>query len=124
MPPSISVTREQEVWGEYGIYTAHKHKYLFKIIHKKISQGTQKWSQTPPKSTPREHLKAEKHTDAAQRGKKTILGGWVPHRACQKERKVNLQTGPRAPKSKIYVLHQKNIICGVSLEATEAAFVG
>ena len=34
MPPSISVTREQEVRGEYGIYPAHKHKYLFKIIYK------------------------------------------------------------------------------------------
>ena len=42
--------------------------------------------------------------------KKPILGARVPHCARQKD----LQTGPRAPKSKIYMLYQKNIICGVS----------
>ena len=38
----ISVTREQEDWGEYGIHTAHKHKYLFKIIHKRHLKVPQK----------------------------------------------------------------------------------
>ena len=38
MPPSMSVTREQEVWGEYGIYTAHKHKSFSKSSTKDISR--------------------------------------------------------------------------------------
>ena len=52
---SISVTKEQEVWGEYGIYTTHKHTYLFKLIHKrhlkapkKGPNASQKQPQTPP----------------------------------------------------------------------------
>ena len=52
MPPSISVTREQEVWGEYGIYTAHKHKYLFKIIHKRHLKVPKKEVQVYPKAAP------------------------------------------------------------------------
>ena len=101
---SISVTKEQEVWGEYGIYTAHV--------------------QTPPKSSPRHHLEPKNHSDTAGARKKPILGARVPHRARQKDPKVDLQTGPRAPKSKIYMLYQKNTISGVSLGATEAAFGG
>ena len=118
----MAVTREQRVCGEYGIYTAHKHKYLFKIIHKRHLKAPKKEVQTPPKSSPRHHLEPKNHSDAAEARKKPILGGRVPHRARQKDPKVDLQTGPRAPKSKIYMLYQKNIICGVSLEATEAAF--
>ena len=85
MPPSMSVTREQEVWGEYGIYTAHKHKYLFKIIHKRHLKAPKKEVQTPPKSNPGHHLEPKNHSDAAKARKKPILGGWVPHRASQKD---------------------------------------
>ena len=80
--------------------------------------------QIPPKSNPRGHLKPKNESDGAKSRKKTILGGWVPRRARQKDPKVDLQTGPRAPKSKIYTPHQKNNNGGVSLEATEAAFGG
>ena len=80
--------------------------------------------QIPPKSNPRGHLKPKNESDGAKSKKKSILGGRVRRRARQKDPKVDLQTGPRAPKSKIYVLYQKNMICGVSLEATEAAFGG
>ena len=124
MPPSISVTREQEVWGEYGLYTAYKHNYLFKIIQAIHLKVPEKEVQIPPKSSPRDHLEPKNHSDAARTRKKPILGGRVRHRARQRDPKVNLQTGPRAPKSKIYVLYQKSIVCGVSLESTEAAFGG
>ena len=63
---SISVTREQEVRGEYGTYTAHKHKYLFKIILKRHLKVPQKEFQLPPKSSPRDHLKPKYHSDAAR----------------------------------------------------------
>ena len=96
MPPSISVTRQQEVWGEYGIYPAHKHKCFFKIIHKRHLKIPQKEVQILPKSRPRDHLKAKKHSDAAWTRKKPILCGRVPRRARQKDPKVELQTGPRA----------------------------
>ena len=119
---SISVTKEQEVWGEYGIYTAHKHKYLFKIIYKRHLKAAKKEVQTRPKSSPRHHLEPKNHSDAAKVRKKQILGGRVPHRARQMDPKVSLQTGPRASKSKIYVLCKKNMICGISLEATETPF--
>ena len=119
MPPSMSVTREQEVWGEYGIYTAHKHKYLFKIIHKRHPKVPEKEVQTPSKSSPRDHLKPKHHADAAATRKKQNLGGRVRHRARQEDPKMDLQTGPRTTKSKIHVLCQKNMICGISLEATE-----
>ena len=66
-----SVTREQEVWGEYGIYTAHKHKYLFKIIHKRHLKAPKKEVQTPPKSSPRHHLEPKNHSDGCQGQKKT-----------------------------------------------------
>ena len=49
---SISVTKEQEDWGEYGIHTAHKHKYLFKIIHKRHLKVPQKGVQIPPQKVP------------------------------------------------------------------------
>ena len=58
---SISVTKEQEVWGEYGIYTEHKHKYLFKIIHKKHLKVPKNDVQILPKSIPRENLKPKNH---------------------------------------------------------------
>ena len=48
----ISVTREQEDWGEYGIHTAHKHKYLFKIIHKRHLKKPKKRSTYRPKAAP------------------------------------------------------------------------
>ena len=124
MPPSISVTREQEVWGEYGIYTAHKHKYLFKLIHKRHLKVPKKEVQIPPKSSPRPHLEPKNHSDAAKVRKKTLLGGRGHHRARQMDPKVSLQTGPRATKSKIYVRCQKNTICGISLEPTETPFGG
>ena len=44
------------------------------------------------------------HPDAARAGKNPILGGRVPRRARQKDRKEGLQTGPRASKSELYVL--------------------
>ena len=91
---------------------------------KKIWWTPKKMCKNTPKPCPRHHLEPKNNADAAGARKKAILGGRVPHRACQKDRKVDLQTGPRAPKSKIYVLHQKTIICGVSLEAREAAFGG
>ena len=65
MPPSISVTREQEVWGEYGIYTAHKHKALFKIINKRHLKVSKKEVQIPPKRSARDHPKPKNHSDAA-----------------------------------------------------------
>ena len=103
-------------------YTAHKHKCLFKIIHKRHLKVPKKEVQIPPKSSPRDHQTPKNHPNVAGARKKPILGGRVPHRARQKGPKVDLQTGPTAQKSKIYVLYQKNMICGVSLEATEAPF--
>ena len=116
---SISVTKEQEVWGEYGIYTAHKHKYVFKIIHKRHLKVSKKEVQIPSKSNPKYHLKEKNYSDAARDRKKTILGGRVPHRARQKDAKFDRHTTSRAPK--ILDLHAlpKNMNCGVSLEATE-----
>ena len=84
--------------GEYGIYPAHKHKCFFKIIHKRHLKIPKKEVQILPKSRPRDHLKAKKHSDAAGVRKKPILGGRVPRRARQKDPKVELQTGPRASK--------------------------
>ena len=75
---SISVTKEQEVWGEYGIYTAHKHKYLFKIIHKRHLKAPKKEVQTPPKSSPRHHLEPKNHSDAARARKKPIWAAGSP----------------------------------------------
>ena len=121
---SISVTREQEDWGEYGIHTAHKHKYLFKIIHKRHLKVFKKSLQIPPKGSPRDHLKPKNHSDAAKVRKKPLLGGRVHHRARQMDPKGSLQTGPRATKSRIYVRCQKNMICGISLEATETLLGG
>ena len=121
---SISVRREQEDWGEYGIHTAHKHKYLFKIIHKRHLKVPKKRSTYHPKPCPRPHLEPKNHSDAAKVRKKTLLSGRGFHRARQMDPKVNLQTGPRASKSKIYVLCQKNMICGISLEATETLLGG
>ena len=59
IPPSISVTKKQEVWGEYGMYTAHEHKLLSKIIHKRHLKISKKDIQILPKSTSREYLKAK-----------------------------------------------------------------
>ena len=59
IPPSISVTKKQEVWGEYGMYTAHEHKFLFKIIHKRHLKISKKEIQILPKSSSRDHLKAK-----------------------------------------------------------------
>ena len=124
MPPSMSVTREQQVWGEYGIYTAHIHTYLFKIIHKRHLKIPRKEVQTPPKSSPRDHLKPKNHGDVAGTRKKSILGGRVPRRARQKDPKVDPQTGPRAPEFNIYLLYKQNMIRDVSLDATAEAFGG
>ena len=52
MPPSMSVTREQQVWGEYGIYTAHIHTYFFKIIHKRHLKIVKSCSKYLPKAAP------------------------------------------------------------------------
>ena len=112
--------------GNKGVWNLHSAQtqvlYLFKIIHRRHLNVPKKEVQIPPKSSPRDHLKAKNHSDAAGVRKKPILGGRVPRRARQKDPKVDLQTGPRAPKFKIYALYKKNMICGVSLEATEAAF--
>ena len=62
----ISVTREQDVWDEYRIYTAYKHKYLFKIIHKRHLTVPKQEVQIPTKSSPRDHLKATNHSDDAK----------------------------------------------------------
>ena len=71
-------------------YTAHKHKCLFKIIHKRHLKVPKKEVQIPPKSSPRDHLKAKNHSDAARARTKPILAGQVFHRARQKDPKVNL----------------------------------
>ena len=55
---------------------------------------------------------------------KPLLGGRGHHRARQMDPKGILQTGPRATKSRIYVRCQKNMICGISLEATETLLGG
>ena len=86
---SISVTKEQEVWGEYGIYTAHKHTYLFKLIHKRHLKAPKKRSKRFPKATP-DTTRNQKITQTLPGPKKPILGGRVPHRARQKDAKVNL----------------------------------
>ena len=96
---TVHILEEQEVWGEYGIYTAYKHKYLFKIIHKIRLKVPKKEVQIPPTSSPRDHLKAKNHSDAAGSRKKPILGARVRHRARQKDTKLDLQAEPRAPKS-------------------------
>ena len=74
IPPSISVTKKQEVWGEYGMYTAHEHKFLFKIIHKRHLKISKKEIQILPKSSSRDHPKAKKHSDAAGAVNKKKLG--------------------------------------------------
>ena len=51
IPPSISVTKKQEVWGEYGMYTAHEQKFLFKIIHKRQLKISKKEIQILTKSS-------------------------------------------------------------------------
>ena len=122
MPPSISVTREQEVWGMEGIYTAHIHKYVFKIIHKRHFKARKKEVQVPPKSSLRGQLKPKNQSDAGSSRKKPILGGRVPRRARQKDPKMDLQTEPTPPKSKMYVRYKKNIICEVNLGPKLLAF--
>ena len=124
MPPSMSVTREQEVWSEYGIYTAHKHNYLFKIINKRHLKVPKKEVQIPPQTSPRAHLEPKNHSDAAKVRKKPILGGRVPHRARQTDPKMDPQTRQRAPKSKNWVQYQKDMSRGVSVGATEVATGG
>ena len=119
IPPSISVTKKQEVWGEYGMYRAHEHKFLFKIIHKRHLKISKKEIQILPKSSSRDHLKAKKHSGAARAVKNTILGGQVRHRARQEDPKLDLQTEPRAPKNKDLYLMPKSISLEASLETTD-----
>ena len=119
IPPSISVTKKQEVWGEYGMYTAHEHKFLFKIIHKRHLKISKKEIQILPKSSSRDHLKAKNHSDAAGAVKETILGGRVRHRARQEDPKLDLQTEPRAPKNEDLHLIPKGIGLEASVEATD-----
>ena len=100
-------------------YTAHKHKCLFKIIHKTHLKVPKKEIQIPPKSSPRDHLKAKNHSDAARARKKPILGNRVRHRARQKDPKLNFQATSRAPKIIDLYAMPKIINCGVSLETTD-----
>ena len=118
------ITREQEVWVEYGIYIAHKHNYLFKIIHKRHLKEPKKEVQIPPESSPRDQLKLKNHSDAVGARKKPILGARVPHRARQKDPKLDLQTQPRAPKDDGLYLTPKSISLEPRLEAPEAPFGG
>ena len=120
----MSVARAEEVWGAYGVYTAHEHNYLFKIIYKKRLKIPKNDVQILPKSTPRGHLKPKKQADAAKSRKKPILGGRVPHRARQKDPKMDPQTRQRAPKSKNCVQYQNDMRGGVSIGATEVATGG
>ena len=97
--------------GNTGVWNLHSAQtqvlYLFKIIHRRHLNVPKKEVQIPPKSSPRDHLKAKNHSDAAGVRKKPILGGRVPRRARQKDPKVDLRTEPRAPKFKIYALYKK-----------------
>ena len=108
------ITREQEVWVEHGIYTAHKHNYLFKIIHKRHLKVPKKEVQTSPQSSPRDQLKPKRYSDA----KKTIWGTWVRQSHTPKD----LQTQPRAPKDDDLYLTPKSISLELRLEVTEAPF--
>ena len=102
-------------------YTAHKHKCPFKIIHKthlKV-QVPKKEIQIPPKSSPRDHLKAKNHSDAARARKKPILGNRVRHRARQKDSKLDFQATSRAPKIIDLYAMPKITNRGVSLETTD-----
>ena len=96
----------------------------YNLEGREISKYPKKKVQIPPKSTPTDHQTPKSHSNVAGARKKPILGGRVPHRARQKGPKVDLQTEPTAQKCKLYVLYQKNMICGVNLEATEAPFGG
>ena len=78
MPPSMSVTREQEVWGMYGIYTAQKHKNVFKIIHKRHFKIHKKEVQIPPKSSPRGDLKQKNQSDAGRSRKNKFWAAGSP----------------------------------------------
>ena len=75
-----------------------------------------------PKSSQTHCSRAKKQRPNCQPQQKTILGGWVPHRARQKPPKVDLQTTSRAPQVQDLYAMPKSKNCGVSLEATEGAF--
>ena len=112
--------------GNKGVWNLHSAQtqvlYLFKIIHRRHLNVPKKEVQIPPKSSPRDHLKAKNHSDAAGVRKKPILGGRVPRRARQKDPKVELQTGPRASKIQDLYPIPKSMAGVVSLGATEGYF--
>ena len=79
MPPSISVTRE------YGIYTAHKHKYC--TFSKSSTEDISRYPKRGPNTT-------QKQPQRPPESKKSL-------RRCQGQKKANFgQPGPpsRAPK--------------------------
>ena len=116
---NATVHREQEVWGEYGIYTAHKHMYLFQNHLQKISQDTQKSGPNTTQKQPQKPPESKNHSEAAKGRKKPIVGDRVRHRARQKDPKLDLQATSRAPKIIDLYAIPKNINCGVSLETAD-----
>ena len=121
---SISVTKEQEVWGEYGIDKAHKHKYLFKIIHKRHLKAPKKEVQTPPKSSPRHHLEPKITQTVPGPGKNQF---WVAGSPIARAKRTPKWTSKRDqehqnPRSICYTKKTSCVLA--SLEPTEAAFGG
>ena len=107
-----------------GKSAAHKHTYLFKLIHKRHFKAPKKRSKSLPKAAPDTTWNQKISQTLPRSEQKPLLGGRGHHRARQMNPKGSLQTGPRATKSRIYVLCQKNLICGISLEATETLLGG
>ena len=89
-----------------------------------ISQNTQKRGPNTTQKQPQRPPDTKKSPKRCRGQKKTDFGRPGPPSRAPKGPKVDLQTGPTAQKSKIYMLYQKNIICGACLEPTEAAFGG
>ena len=82
----------------------------------------QKWFQIPPKSVPRDHPRANKHSNSERGTKKTIFGCRVPHHARKKSSNFDLETTPRQPKMKTLHHVPKSMEVGYSLEPPRQAF--